>query len=327
MICNKCGTENAESAKFCVECGTKVELSICDIDQADTQIIAGTEAVIEAPLNKSFGLFLTDFSWWWVPLTLVSMMALTSILVTFIIIAVWSYYQYLAWKRWVAEPVIIFRVRPPLRLGRLLLAIALSFIAAKIIADGPDRKSYLHDLPYEAALESGYSSVEAERMIPQIIQMQSIMKPDLHTGLFFTATGWLWFLPLFTLFSWRGYILLAPSLISDVPHQTESVIDTTWDNEVGVIHENDSVPLHSSDESPSKPIVNEINDHDDSIQTVWYEAWSTEKILGGEFVLFTLLFSVISSYGFGFGLVGAVFSGMIIAALVTGLIYLAWLLF
>jgi len=249
MNCKKCGAENEESSKFCGKCGHALSQKIicakcgkqlkpdsefcgeCGAknDSSTSVIYRRAEAEeMHRKLNsanggkdefvKSFWLFLSEFTWWWVPLSLVSFLLIgeganTPYTNAFIIIvaAVWLSYKFFTWKKWVANPEIITRApTQPLSVGRLLAAIFFSAIAAYIVASQPDHKSYFHDLPYEAALEEGYSPAEAERMVPQILQVM----PYSHTGLFHTLTGWFWFLILTSLYSWRCYKLLVPSKIN-----------------------------------------------------------------------------------------------------------------
>jgi hypothetical protein len=226
LFCAKCGKPLKPDLKFCVECGTQIDLPVL------TSVIYPHAEAEEKYWNvdesgglidvsgKTFGIFLSKHTWWWIPILLVSFLLIgqgakpypnTNVLII-VVMAIWLTYKYSVWKKWAKGTEIITQApSQQLRVGRLLLVIFFSAIAAYIVASGPDNKSYFHDLPYQAALEKGYSPAQAEEMIPRILQVKSLLNSDAHTGLFYTFTGWLWFLILSGLYSWRGYRLLVSS--------------------------------------------------------------------------------------------------------------------
>lgn len=218
MKCNKCGAENDESSKycsecgvellkelscpgcgkllkpgaeFCVECGKKIE-RISNVIQAPAKSDTGIENVDRSDgqfdiSKKTFGLYLSEYSWWWVPILPVSILLFgygsNTIAYIIAVLAIWLTYKYLAWKTWAVSSTIISAVPSnSLMWGRLLIAVLFSALAAFFVATGPDQYIFLST---EAPLENGYSPT-----------------------LFYCIAGWFWFLILCPVFSWRAYKLL-----------------------------------------------------------------------------------------------------------------------
>jgi hypothetical protein len=239
MFCNKCGAANDDTSKWCTLCGhplleeiscvicgkpLKPDAKFCDgcgekTDSPTSQIFRHAEAeemywkLNPANGGKSFWLFLSEYTWWWVPLSLVSFFLIgdgTNALIIFVA-AVWLFYKYFAWKEWAVGPEkITLAPSQPLSMGRLLAAIFFSAIAAYIVASEPDHNSFFHDQPYEGALAYGYSPEEAEKMVPLINQVRPDFMPYSHSELFHTSTGWFWFVVMTSFFSWRLYKLITP---------------------------------------------------------------------------------------------------------------------
>lgn len=182
LFCAKCGKSLKADSKFCVECGTQVSQgAVANFPRvhAEAKNQLGNRDNLT---DKSFGNYLSDYTWWWVPFLLTGILAQSREGLIAVLVA-WPTYKYFAWKSWAESGETIPVKSPqPLLWGRLLIAILLSAIAAFMVAATSDIATFL---AIETPLEKGFSPT-----------------------LFYTFTGWIWFLILSPLYSWRAYKLL-----------------------------------------------------------------------------------------------------------------------
>ncbi|KXW57024.1 hypothetical protein FEMY_24600 [Ferrovum myxofaciens] len=161
--------------------------------------------------DGSFRNFIFNQTWWWVPILLTSFLLFVgeSSQTIFSVNLVWLVYKVVAWKRLSpVKQVLSAKSKKSIRTGSkvilLLISVVIGMSGAYIPSQLKDAKVFYHDIPYQAAIDSGYTPSDADRMTFQIVNLM----PHNSEDIFLTSTGEFWFFILTYLYSWRLYILL-----------------------------------------------------------------------------------------------------------------------